>query len=210
MKQIELLLTENVDNLGIVGDVVKVRAGYARNFLLPRLLATKPTPAAIKRLSARRAEVEKELKKIRAEREGIFARLEKLEITMLRSANDQGILYGGVSQHEIAQAMRAEGYAIEDRHVRIGEQIKRLDSYTIPIVLDADLRTEIKLWVVSDKPREDLDGETQPAEVEAAPAGDGGEKKERKSRKPKAEATEEAAPAEAEEKPKKSRKAKAE
>lgn len=208
MKQIELLLTENVDNLGIVGDVVKVRAGYARNFLLPRLLATKPTPSAIKRLSARRAEVEKELKKIRAEREGIFARLEKLEITMLRSANDQGILYGGVSQHEIAQAMRAEGYAIEDRHVRIGEQIKRLDSYMIPIVLDADLRTEIKLWIVSDKPREDLEGDNKPAEAEAAPAE--GEKKEKKSRKPKAEATEEAAPAEAEEKPKKGKKAKAE
>ena len=208
MKQIELLLTENVDNLGIVGDVVKVRAGYARNFLLPRLLGTKPTPSAIKRLSARRAEVEKELKKIRAEREGIFARMEKLEITMLRSANDQGILYGGVSQHEIAQAMRDEGYAIEDRHVRIGEQIKRLDSYMIPIVLDADLRTEIKLWIVSDKPSEDLEGENNEAQAEAAPAE--GEKKEKKSRKSKTEATDEAPAAQAEESPKKGKKAKAE
>ncbi len=204
MKQIELLLTDNVDNLGIVGDVVKVRPGYARNYLLPRALATKPTPSAIKRLSTRRVEVEKEMKKLRSEREAVFARMEKLEITILRSANDQGILYGGVTQHEIALAMQAEGFAIEDRHVRIGEQIKRLDSYMIPIVLDADLRADIKLWVVSDKPREEL----EEAPAEAAPAE--GEKKEKKPRKAKAEATDEAAPAAEEEKPKKGKKAKAE
>jgi len=204
MKQIELLLTDNVDNLGIVGDVVKVRSGYARNYLLPRALATKPTPSAIKRLSTRRVEVEKEMKKLRSEREAVFARMEKLEITILRSANDQGILYGGVTQHEIALAMQAEGFAIEDRHVRIGEQIKRLDSYMIPIVLDADLRADIKLWVVSDKPREEL----EEAPAEAAPAE--GEKKEKKPRKAKAEATDEAAPAAEEEKPKKGKKAKAE
>jgi len=204
MKQIELLLTDNVDNLGIVGDVVKVRPGYARNYLLPRALATKPTPSAIKRLSTRRVEVEKEMKKLRSEREAVFARMEKLEITILRSANDQGILYGGVTQHEIALAMQAEGFAIEDRHVRIGEQIKRLDSYMIPSVLDADLRADIKLWVVSDKPREEL----EEAPAEAAPAE--GEKKEKKPRKAKAEATDEAAPAAEEEKPKKGKKAKAE
>jgi len=204
MKQIELLLTDNVDNLGIVGDVVKVRPGYARNYLLPRALATKPTPSAIKRLSTRRVEVEKEMKKLRSEREAVFARMEKLEITILRSANDQGILYGGVTQHEIALAMQAEGFAVEDRHVRIGEQIKRLDSYMIPIVLDADLRADIKLWVVSDKPREEL----EEAPAEAAPAE--GEKKEKKPRKAKAEATDEAAPAAEEEKPKKGKKAKAE
>ncbi len=207
MKQIELLLTDNVDNLGIVGDVVKVRAGYARNFLLPRALATKPTPGAIKRLSARRAVVEKEMKKLRGDREALFARMEKLEITMLRSANDQGILYGGVSQHEIAEALRAEGYPIEDRHVRIGEQIKRLDSYMIPVVLDADLRTEVKLWIVSDKPREELDGDEQPAEAEAAPV----EEPKKKSRKAREEEAAEEAPAAAEvEKPKKGKKGKAE
>jgi large subunit ribosomal protein L9 len=205
MKQIELLLTENVDNLGIVGDVVKVRPGYARNFLLPRALATKPTPGAIKRLSTRRAEVEKELKRLRADREATFARMDKLEITIQRSSNDQGILYGGVSQHEIAEAIRAEGYAIDDRHVRIGEQIKRLDTYMIPVVLDADMRTEVKLWVVSDKPREQLEAEAvaEPV-VEEAP-------KEKKPKKGKAEreaekAAEAEAAANAEGKPKKGEK----
>lgn len=167
MKQIELLLLDNVDNLGIVGDVVKVRPGYARNFLLPRALASKPNPGAIKRLAERRAQVEAELKARREEQTKIIERLEGHEITMQRAANDQGILYGGVSQHEVAEALRAEGFALEDRFVRIGDQIKRLDSYTIPIVIDRELKTEIKLWVVSDKPAEELEAEAAPAEEAA-------------------------------------------
>lgn len=167
MKTIELLLTDNVENLGIVGDVVKVRPGYARNFLLPRALATTPSAGAIARLADRRKEVEAQMKLQRQEREALFAKLENLEITIERSANEQGVLFGGVSQHDIAQALQAEGYAIEDRMVRIGEQIKRLDSYFVPLVLASDLKTQIKLWVVSDKPAEELeDGEDEQGQAE--------------------------------------------
>ena len=157
MKTIRLLLTENIDNLGIVGDVVSVKSGYARNYLVPRGLATQPTDGNVKRLAQRRAEVEQELRKHRAVQESIFAKLEGFELTMQRSANEQGVLFGGVSQHDIAEALRAEGLGVDDRAVRIGEQIKRLDSYEIPIVLAADLKTQIKLWVVSDKPAEELE-----------------------------------------------------
>ena len=157
MKQIELLLLDNVSNLGIVGDVVKVKPGYARNYLLPQGLAAPPTQGAIKKLAVRRAEVELQMKEMRSRQEQLIARLEGYEMTMLRSANEQGVLYAGVSQHEIAQTMRQEGYAIEDRFVRIGQQIKRLDSYEIPIVIEKDLSTQIKLWVVSDKPVEELE-----------------------------------------------------
>jgi len=168
MKTIELLLTESVENLGIVGDVVKVRPGYARNFLLPRGIATAPTPGNIARLAERRKQAEQEMKQLRAAQEELLAKLEGLEITAQRSANEQGILFGGVSQHDIAELLQAEGYPIEDRAVRIGQQIKRLDSYMIPIVLANDLKTEIKLWVVSDKPAEDL--EAEPATDESTEA----------------------------------------
>lgn len=167
-RYIELLLTENVDNLGIVGDVVKVRPGYARNFLLPRNLATTPSPAAVKRLAERRAAVEAELKARRAAQEQLIEKLDGHEVTIARSANEQGVLFGGVSQHDISAALKAEGFAVEDRHIRIGESIKRLDSYTIPIVLAVDLKTEIKLWVVRDQPLADDEAEARnDAEVEA-------------------------------------------
>lgn len=166
MKMIELLLTENVDNLGIVGDVVKVRPGYARNFLLPMGKATQPTPGNIARLAERRKQVEAEMKVLREQQEAMVTKLEGLELTIQRSANDQGVLFGGVSQHDIAEAIRAEGFAVEDRHVRIGEQIKRLDTYTVPIVIANDLKTEIKLWVVSDKPAEELEADEAEGEAE--------------------------------------------
>lgn len=163
MKQIELLLLDNVDNLGIVGDVVKVRPGYARNYLLPRGLASTPTPGAIERLAERRAQVEAEMRKLREQQEQLIGRLEGHELTLQRAANEQGVLFGGVSQHDIAEALREEGFDIEDRFVRIGEQVKRLDSYTIPVVIDKELKTEIKLWVVSDKPAEELEAEGEEA-----------------------------------------------
>ncbi len=168
MKTIELLLTENVDNLGIVGDVVKVKPGYARNYLLPFGLATDPSPGNIQRLSERRAQVEAEMKAQRTQQESMLEKLAGFELTIERNANEQGVLFGGVSLHDIGDALRAEGFAIDDRAVRIGQQIKRLDSYEIPIALANDLKTEIKLWVVSDRPLEieEEEGEGEQGEGE--------------------------------------------
>lgn len=215
MKNIKVLLLDNVDNLGIVGDVVSVRPGYARNFLLPRALAQKPTEGAIKRLATRRAEVEKEMQERRVKLEALLEKLKHHEITLQRSHNEQGILFGGVTQHDIAQVLRDEGLEVEDRMIRIGTVIKRLDTYPIPVVLASDLRTEIKLWVVSDKPAEQLQAQAAPAEAAEKPADEAGEagEKPRKSKKSKAkdEAKEEAAAPTGEEKPKakKEKKAKA-
>lgn len=166
MKTIKLLLTETVENLGIVGDVVRVRPGYARNFLLPCGLATEPTEGNVKRLASRRAEAERQLREQRAAMESIISRLAGHEVTIRRSANEQGVLFGSVSHRDIAEALRADGFEIDDRAVRVGEPIKRLDSYRITVVLGPDLRTEVKLWVVSDKPAEELETEAagkQPA-----------------------------------------------
>ncbi|NBC11194.1 MAG: 50S ribosomal protein L9 [Planctomycetes bacterium] len=163
-RYLELLLVENVDNLGIVGDVVKVKPGYARNYLLPRGLAEPPTDEKIAALAERRAQIEAELAQLAEQQKALIERLENYELTLERATNDAGALYGGVSQHDVAQALRDEGFEVEDRFVRIGEQIKRVDTYHIPIVISKDLKTEIKLWVVSDRPL-DLD-ETGPAEGE--------------------------------------------
>lgn len=161
MKLIELLLVDNVDNLGIVGDVVKVKPGYARNYLLPYGLATTPSPEAVEALAERRREVEAQLAQERKERAALIEKLTEYELTIQRSANDQGNLFGGVSQHDIAEALRAEGLAVEDRYVRLGDKIERLDSYVVPIVINKELKTEIKVWVVSDKPIEEAEAEVE-------------------------------------------------
>jgi len=156
MKTFTLLLTSNVDNLGIVGDVVTVKPGYARNFLLPYGLATDPTEANIKQLAILREQIKKEMSEHRGRLEDILQKLEGYEISITRSANEQGVIFGGVSQHDIGEALRKQGFVIDDRVVRVDEQIKRLDSYVIPIVLAPDLKTEVKLWIISDKAAADM------------------------------------------------------
>lgn len=211
MKNVKVLLTENVDNTGIVGDVVSVRPGFARNYLLPRGLAMEPTEEAVQRLAARRAQVELEMKERRAQLEALLEKLKNHEITLERSHNEQGILFGGVTQHDIAQVLRDEGHTVEDRMIRIGTVIKRLDSYHIPVVLASDLKTEIKLWVVSDKPKTELDAhdheEAAPAEATVEVVEEKPRKKGKKAAEDKAEAPAKE-PAKDDEKPKSKKKGK--
>jgi len=158
-RDITLLLIENVDNLGIVGDIVKVRAGYARNFLLPRGLATAPDDALIEQLADKRAEAEKQLAAERSQREAMASKLDGLEITMTRACNDQGVLYGGVTQQDIAKALGTLGYSVRPREVRLPFAIKRVDSYDVSVRLDADLESHIRLFVEADRTLDDDDRE---------------------------------------------------
>jgi len=150
-RNVQLLLTENVDNLGIVGDVVNVRLGYARNYLLPRGFATTPSEDRIKELAARRAEAEKRLAAERAQREQVAKRIDGLEITIQRACNDQGILYGAVTQQDLARALATLGYEVKPREIRMPHTVKRVDSYEILVKFDQDLDATIKLWVEPDR-----------------------------------------------------------
>lgn len=172
-KTLDLLLTENVENLGIVGDVVNVRAGYARNFLLPRELATEPSEEKIQALAARRAEAERELAELRSQREKMVEKLEGFEITTEQACNDQGLLYGSVTQQDIAHMLGENGFEVRARDVRLTQTIKRIDSYEIVVKPEQDLEATIKLWVVSDRPL-DLDRADE-AEGAAAEGEAGGE-----------------------------------
>lgn len=165
-KNVKLLLTDNVEALGIVGDVVNVRTGYARNFLLPRNLATQPSEEKIKALAAKRAEAEKMLAEQRKQRETLSEKLQGVEVHLTRSCNDQGILYGAISQQDISGELNKMGHAVKPRDVRLTQSIKRIDSYDVHIKLDSDLDATIKLWVVSDRPL-DLKKD-QPSEAAAS------------------------------------------
>jgi large subunit ribosomal protein L9 len=172
-KNIKLMLTENVDSLGIVGDVVNVRVGYARNFLLPRQMATTPTEEAIAAVAAKRAEAQRMVAEQRKQREDLIHKLEGIHITLVRSCNDLGHLYASVTQQEIATALAGEGYkGIRPRDVRLNVNVKRVDTYDIPIKFEADLEAHIKLTVQPDR-KLDTDRHEEPAPAEK-PA-DGGE-----------------------------------
>ncbi len=150
-RSVKLLLTENVDNLGIVGDVVNVKVGYARNYLLPFNYATTPSDELIASLAEKRAIAEKEVAARRAQREEMIGKLNGQELTLIRACNDQGQLYGSVTQQDIANALEEVGFTIAPREVRLPTTIKRIDAFDIHIKVDSDLEADIKLWVVADR-----------------------------------------------------------
>ncbi|MBC7835195.1 MAG: 50S ribosomal protein L9 [Phycisphaerales bacterium] len=153
-KNIELLLTENVENLGIVGDVVKVRNGYARNFLLPRNLATTPSDELVQKLATKRAAAEQQVAELRTAREAMIHKMDGLEIETVHACNDQGILYAAVTQSEISTALNARAFEVRPRDVRLGQTIKRIGTYEVHIKFEAELESIIKLVV---KPDRELD-----------------------------------------------------
>lgn len=147
----ELLLLETIENLGLVGDVVKVRPGFARNFLLPNAMAEAPTPEKIESLKAARAIAEAHLSKQRAEREAVIARLAGITLTLVRACNDQGVLYGAVTQRDISDQLIIEGYGIDMRAVRLNNPIRRVVTEQVTIQFGRDLVAEITVVVKPDR-----------------------------------------------------------
>jgi large subunit ribosomal protein L9 len=174
-KKIELLLNRTIENLGLVGDVVKVKPGFARNYLLTHGFAEAPTAEKIEALKGHRAQAQAELSKLRAEREALLARMEGAAIKLIRSVNDQGVLYGAVTQRDISDQLVVDGFMVDMRAVRLQNPIRRIGQYSCLIQLDRDLRTELTIDVLPDRTLEILTAAAAAAEApeeEAAPAGD--------------------------------------
>ncbi len=178
-RSVKLLLTENVDNLGIVGDIVNVKLGYARNYLLPFNYATSPSDELIASLAEKRAAAEKQVAARRSQREEMIGKLNGQQLTLTRACNDQGQLYGSVTQQDIASALKEVGFAVSPREVRLPTTIKRVDSFDIHIKVESDLEADIKLWVVADRELDvdeseemefDNEGELIVKEAKKAPA----------------------------------------
>ena len=167
IRTMKLLLCKNVDKLGIVGDVVEVTAGYARNYLLPHGIATEPTEANMRALAEARRAAELERARKRTELEQLAERLEGIEVTIRARANEEGVLYGSVGARDIVEALADEGYYIQSEQVALERPIRHLDTVAVDIRLAEDLGSAVKVWVVPDK----TDKEDHPAEVDEVEAG---------------------------------------
>jgi len=163
----KLLLCKNIETLGIVGDVVNVKPGYGRNYLLPQGLATEPTEANMRALAEARRIAEEEQIRQRKMLERLAERLEGVEVTIRAKANEDGVLYGSVGAKEIAQALADEGQPVTANMVSLDEPIRRLDNVTVTVKLGEALRSEVKVWVV----REKTEGEEDDEESTDATAG---------------------------------------
>ncbi|QQS49628.1 MAG: 50S ribosomal protein L9 [Acidobacteriota bacterium] len=147
----ELLLKEDVDNLGARGDLVKVRAGYGRNYLLPRGLAIQATPSNIKQIEMQRRAL---LKREAAERETALQQSELLkEVTLefARKVGEHGLLYGSVTSMDVHEALLEKGYEFDRRRILLKDPIKEVGEYEVPVKLHREVTTGIKVIVRSEE-----------------------------------------------------------
>ena len=147
----EVILREHVDNLGRRGDVVKVAAGYARNYLLPRKLAL-----AVNDNNRRQIEREKKLAEARdmeekGAAEAVAQRLGQLELEIARRVGENETLYGSVTSADIAQALHAQGFEIDKRKITLPEPLKALGESTIPVKVHRDVTAKVKVRVIAEK-----------------------------------------------------------
>jgi large subunit ribosomal protein L9 len=186
----QVVLLERVEKLGQMGEVVKVKDGYARNFLLPRKKALRATKENLVRFEAQRAQLEARNLELRTEAEKVQAKIEGLSIIVLRQAGDTGQLYGSVTTRDIADGVTAEGFSINRNQVALDHPIKSIGLHSVRLSLHPEVATTITVNVArteeeavrqaagEDLTRRDLDddidaadffeNEEDAAEVEAA------------------------------------------
>ncbi|MCA9295538.1 MAG: 50S ribosomal protein L9 [Phycisphaerales bacterium] len=181
-RNIKLLLLETIENLGIVGDIVSVKAGYARNYLLPLGMAEPPSEARLEELREARVAAEAAQRALRGARAELLGRMQDITLTLVRSTNDQGVLYGSVTQRDIADGLQENGYDVGVQSVRLAQPIRRVGSSHVPIQFDRDLKTDITVIVESDTPLDQRD------EMEFDNEGELIEKKPRRRREAPADA----------------------
>jgi large subunit ribosomal protein L9 len=147
----QVILMEKVVNLGNLGDVVKVKDGYARNFLIPQGKARRATPDNLKAFEARRAELEKAQGALLAKAQERGTKLDGLTLQITQKAGVDGRLFGSVTNHDIVEALEKQGHEVERSNVRMPQgPLKQVGDYPLQVVLHTDVTVTITVSVLGD------------------------------------------------------------
>ena len=177
MAHTNVLLREDIDDLGARGEIVRVKAGYARNYLLPRKLAVQATASNVKQIEQERTAL---LKREATERAGAEAQAEQLRALRLnfeRKVGEHGLLYGSVTSMDIAEALTERGYEVDRRRISLREAIKETGEFTVPVRLHREVVVELPVTVTGEggaqtaSQAEEVKSDTAVREDAAAAAG---------------------------------------
>ncbi|MDR1034637.1 MAG: 50S ribosomal protein L9 [Holosporales bacterium] len=145
----QIVLLERVLKLGSIGDVVNVKTGYARNFLLPQKKALRATPANLEYFALKKVEIEASSLKLKKEAEIVAAKLNNVSIVLIRQSSESGFLFGSVRAADIAEEVAEQGFIINKSQIRIDSPIKIVGTHRITVVLHPEVTSEISLRVMT-------------------------------------------------------------
>ncbi len=148
---VQLILKEDVEHLGSAGEVVDVKPGYARNYLLPQGLALEATDGNLKRLQEERRRVEEAAEREKERAQELATELTDASVTFSVRAGEEGQLFGSVTASDIAGRLKEQGLDVEERWIELEEPIKQLGVYTVTVDLHSEVRPGLKVWVVSEE-----------------------------------------------------------
>ncbi|OGW29549.1 MAG: 50S ribosomal protein L9 [Nitrospirae bacterium GWC2_57_13] len=147
----QVILREDVDKLGKIGDTVKVRDGYARNFLIPMKKALEATTKNMRALDHAKKMISDRLRLVKKEAAAAADKFKGLSVTIKAKTGEEGKLFGSVTSMDIAEAVKAQGVDIDRRKIVLDEPLKRLGEFTVPVKLHTDITAEIKVSVVAEE-----------------------------------------------------------
>lgn len=146
----EVILREHVDNLGRRGDVVKVAAGYARNYLLPQKLALPVTEASRRQIEREREKAEAKDAEERGAANALAQRIGEADISIARRVGENNTMYGSVTTADIAHALAAKGFEVDKRKIVLTDAIKTLGEHTVQVKVHRDVTADVKVKVVAE------------------------------------------------------------
>jgi large subunit ribosomal protein L9 len=147
---VKLILREDVENLGKIGEIVEVAGGYGRNYLLPRGLAVKASTKNLKEQEHQKKLIQARMDRQKKDAQEMAGSLDSVSCTISRKTGEDEKLYGSVTSRDIEEALREEGVSIDRKRILLEEPLKKLGVYTVPVKLHADVTGNIKVWVVKD------------------------------------------------------------
>ena len=147
----KVILRKDVENLGIMGEVVTVKTGYARNYLIPREMAYTATPGAMKALEVEKKQWVKRQAQEKSAAEILAGQLSELQVSVSMKVGEEGKLYGSVTSQMIADELTLRGYNIDKRNVLIDEPIRSLGVFDVRVKLHHEVHSTLKVWVISEE-----------------------------------------------------------
>lgn len=143
----KVILTENIPNLGQIGDIVKVAPGYARNYLLPKGLALEASSAKIRELEHHKRVLAQKKERVRRQMLSLAEKLNETSLTFVRKVIEEDKLYGSVNATDIQKALQEKGFDLDKRFILLDQPIKQLGQFTVPVKVDADITANVTVVV---------------------------------------------------------------